>query len=187
MTAERTRIPGVRLFTPRVFSDARGEFLELWHLERYGSDALRVPFVQDNVSTSRQGVLRGLHFQYPNPQGKLVHVLDGEIYDVAVDLRSGSPSFGQWLGVHLSPHQQIWLPPGLAHGFCVTSSRATILYKCTDFYRPDAEVTLAHDDPALGIDWPVAAPLMSDKDRRGRVFAELDASLLMPFEHEEDA
>jgi dTDP-4-dehydrorhamnose 3,5-epimerase len=184
MKIRDTAIPGVKVFEPGIYADERGEFVELWHQRRYVGELAGAPFVQDNYSFSRHGVLRGLHFQYPNPQGKLVHVLEGEIFDVAVDIRRGSPRFGAWVGVRLRPHAQIYLPPGLAHGFCVTGAHARVLYKCTDFYRPDAEYTLAHDDATLAIGWPLARPLLSDKDRRGLALREIGEELLVPFEAE---
>lgn len=165
MTAVETQIEGLRVFEPRVFEDARGAFMEIYHAARYAEEGLGVRFVQDNLSRSRRGVVRGLHFQRQHPQGKLIQVIRGAVYDVAVDLRRGSSTFGQHVGVVLSDanHRQLWVPPGFAHGFCALSE-ADVLYKCTDVYRPGDEGGLLWNDPALGIDWPVAAPILSDRD-----------------------
>lgn len=166
---------GLRLIEPAVHADSRGYFFELHHQARFEQMGLADALVQDNVSRSRHGVLRGLHFQAPGWQGKLVSVLQGEIFDVAVDLRRHSPSFGQWHGVTLSEenHRQLWVPPGFAHGFCVTSDEARVLYKCSAFYDPTQEHTLLWNDPDLGISWPVAHPLVSDKDARGKRLRDL--------------
>jgi len=170
MIIETTNLPGVLLVKPNVFGDARGFFLESWNRERYAEAGLDQDFVQDNVSQSRQGILRGLHFQNPRPQGKLVQVLRGEVFDVAVDIRVGSPTFGQWYGVALSEenHYQLYVPENFAHGFCVTSETALFAYKCTDFYNPAGEHSLAWDDPDIGIPWPVAAPQLSAKDQAAK-------------------
>jgi dTDP-4-dehydrorhamnose 3,5-epimerase len=167
MNVEETRLPGVLLIKPDVHGDARGYFLEGWNRRRYAEGGLDRDFVQDNLSLSRQGILRGLHFQNPFPQGKLVQVLRGEVFDVAVDIRVGSPTFGQWYGVTLSEdnHYQLWVPEGFAHGFCVTSDMALFSYKCTDFYNPAAEFSLRWNDPDLAIDWPIQEPTLSAKDQ----------------------
>ena len=167
MQIHETAIDGVLLIEPKVFGDSRGFFMELWNQERYQAAGLNVSFVQDNLSRSRHGTLRGLHYQNPNPQGKLVYVLEGEVFDVAVDIRPDSPTFGRWVGYTLSAenHRQLYIPPGLAHGFCVTSETALFAYKCTDFYRPAYEGSIAWDDPQLAIPWPVSEPLLSDRDR----------------------
>lgn len=164
-----TAIPDVLLIKPKVFGDSRGYFQETFQAERYAEAGIPGPFVQDNVSLSQKGVLRGLHFQNPHPQGKLVHVLEGEVFDVAVDLRRNSPTFGQWVGEYLSAdnHHQLWVPPGFAHGFCVTSERALFAYKCTDYYNASTEGCLLWNDPEIGIDWPVENPLVSEKDKQG--------------------
>lgn len=161
-----TRLPEVLLIEPQVFSDPRGFFMETWQLERYRKADMPGPFVQDNVSFSTRGVLRGLHYQLKHPQGKLVYVLLGEVFDVAIDLRRGSPTFGRWIGEVLSGdnRRQLYLPPGFAHGFCVLSETAQLMYKCTDFYAPEDEYGLRWDDPLLGIDWPVSDPVLSEKD-----------------------
>ncbi len=152
-----------------MFRDARGYFSELHHRDRYEALGIPGPFVQDNASWSRRGVLRGLHFQHPSAQGKLVSPLVGDIYDVAVDIRRGSPSFGKWVAATLrsETQDQLWIPPGFAHGFCVLSENALVTYKCTDVYDPKSEATLLFSDEDLGIPWPVAQPIVSDKDRAG--------------------
>ncbi len=162
-----TAIPGVVILEPRVFGDARGFFMETWNQARYVEAGLPASFVQDNLSYSRRGVLRGLHFQHPNAQGKLVYVLQGEVFDVAVDIRRGSPTFGQSVSALLSSDnkRQFYVPPGFAHGFCVTSETALFAYKCTELYSPKDEASILWNDPALGIDWPIDAPELSDKDR----------------------
>jgi len=176
MRVIETELPGVMLVEPRVFGDARGFFLESHSQGRY-ADAGIAPegFVQDNVSSSRRGVLRGLHYQLPNSQGKLVHVLVGEVFDVAVDIRKGSPTFGKWIGVRLSDadHRQLYVPPGYAHGFAVLSDRALFTYKCTVYYDPAAEYAVAWDDPALAIAWPFDTPELSAKDRAAPPLAEI--------------
>ncbi|MDE2088545.1 MAG: dTDP-4-dehydrorhamnose 3,5-epimerase [Gammaproteobacteria bacterium] len=179
-----TALPGVVLIEPRVFEDARGYFLETWHQSRYAEAGLDLRFVQDNISYSRHGVLRGLHFQNPNPQGKLVYVLEGEVFDVAVDVRVGSPSFGRWVGVALSADnkRQMYIPPGYAHGFCVTGDHALFMYKCTDFYHPQAEAGIRWDDPDLAIAWPLANPQVGDKDRRAPALKDLPRERLPVFQ-----
>jgi dTDP-4-dehydrorhamnose 3,5-epimerase len=165
---EETALPGVLLLKPPVFHDARGFFRETWRADRYAEVGVPAGFVQDNASLSVGGVLRGLHFQEPNPQGKLVSVLRGEVWDVAVDVRLGSPTFGRWTGHPLSAENgwQLWIPEGFAHGFVVTSDEALFSYKCTDVYHPASETTLLWNDPDLVIDWPVASPAVSDRDAR---------------------
>ncbi|TDJ32648.1 MAG: dTDP-4-dehydrorhamnose 3,5-epimerase [Gammaproteobacteria bacterium] len=166
MLLTSTDLPDVLLIMPQVFGDNRGYFMETWNQIRYAAAGLDVDFVQSNVSKSEMGSLRGLHFQFPNPQGKLVYVLQGEVYDVAVDVRVGSPHFGKWVGLILSEknRHQLYIPPGFAHGFCVTSGSALFAYHCTTPYDPDADGVIAWDDPELGIDWPVEEPVLSDKD-----------------------
>jgi dTDP-4-dehydrorhamnose 3,5-epimerase len=172
-------IPGALVIEPDVFRDPRGLFLETYHQRRYVEAGIAGSFVQDNYSWSVGGTLRGLHYQEPHAQGKLVMVVEGAVYDVVVDIRKGSPTFGQWYGVELSAENrlQLYLPPGCAHGFCVTSDRAAFLYKCTDFYQPKDERGIRWNDPALGITWPIAAPILSDKDRAYRTLAEMDGEL----------
>jgi len=167
MKVSATRLPGVLLIEPAVYGDARGFFMETWHRDRYAAAGLPASFVQDNLSFSRKGTLRGLHFQHPHAQGKLVFVLQGEVFDVAVDIRNGSPTFGRWVGVTLSAdnRRQLYIPEGFAHGFCVTGETALFTYKCTDFYNPQAESGIAWDDPDIGIAWPDGNPILSEKDR----------------------
>jgi dTDP-4-dehydrorhamnose 3,5-epimerase len=173
-----TELPGVLLVEPRVFGDARGFFLETFHAERYAGAGIVGPFVQDNLSRSVKHTLRGLHFQEPQPQGKLVHVLRGAVWDVAVDVRNGSPHFGAWVGLELSEdnRRQLWIPPGFAHGFCVLSDSADFFYKCTDFYAPESERCVRWNDPAIGIRWPVRSPRLSAKDAVAPALA--DSSVL---------
>ncbi len=180
MNVTKTPLPGVVLLEPRVFGDARGFFFESWNRNRFEDAGLKLDFVQDNVSFSRQGILRGLHFQNPVPQGKLVQVLQGAVYDVAVDVRRGSPTLGQWYGVILSGdnHRQLYVPEGFAHGFCVVSETALFTYKCTDFYTPAHEYSLAWNDPDIGIDWPVAEPSLSGKDQTGKRLRDFSADEL---------
>ncbi len=162
-----TTLRGVVLIEPDVFNDPRGYFLETYHAGKYAKGGIAGPFVQDNFSHSVRGTLRGLHYQLKRAQGKLVMALEGRIFDVAVDIRRGSPSFGQWVGVELSGEnkRQLYIPPGFAHGFCVLSETADVLYKCTDVYSPAHERGIIWNDPTLAIDWPIAEPLVSQKDR----------------------
>ncbi len=173
-------LPEVLLIKPKVFGDARGYFIETYNAERYQQAGITLPFVQDNLSKSRRGILRGLHLQNPHAQGKLVSVVEGEVFDVAVDVRVGSPTFGKWVGAVLSAdnHHQLWVPPGFAHGFCVTSESALFSYKCTDLYHPEAEVGVAWDDPAIGIPWPVKAPELSGKDKANLPLSQIDPAKL---------
>jgi dTDP-4-dehydrorhamnose 3,5-epimerase len=168
MKVTKTKIPKVLVFEPDVFGDARGFFLETFSQKRYEQAGIKLAFVQDNVSFSAKNVLRGLHFQYPHSQGKLVQVLSGEVFDVAVDIRIGSPTFGLWVGEILSVnnHKQIYIPPGFAHGFCVLSEMAMFSYKCTDYYSRADEAGIIFNDPDLNIEWTVAAPVVSVKDAR---------------------
>lgn len=168
-----TALAGVRIIEPKVFGDDRGFFMETWNQARYAEVGLPAEFVQDNLSFSRRGVLRGLHFQNPNGQGKLVYVLRGEVFDVAVDIRLGSPTFGQSVSAVLSAEnrRQFYIPEGFAHGFCVTSDTALFAYKCTTLYDPKSEGSLLWNDPALDIAWPARQPELSDKDRRALTLA----------------
>ena len=173
-----TKIQGAVIIEPKVYGDHRGFFLETYRDQQYRDQAkIELPFVQDNHSRSSRGVLRGLHFQQTKPQGKLVRVVRGEVFDVGVDLRKDSPTFGNWQGVWLSEdnHRQLWLPPGLAHGFIVTSDSADFEYKCTDYYDPNDEGCLIWNDPDIGIDWPSESPLLSDKDKAGLSFKAVTA------------
>jgi dTDP-4-dehydrorhamnose 3,5-epimerase len=172
-----TPLRDVYLLEPKVFGDARGFFMETWNQEAFRAAGFDLKFVQDNHSRSARGILRGLHFQTEHTQGKLVRVTAGEVFDVAVDLRRSSPTLGKWFGATLSGENQrmLWVPPGFAHGFYVTSDYADFLYKCTDIYHPASEKTLAWDDPTVGIEWPVPAgeaPLLSAKDAQGLSWAE---------------
>jgi dTDP-4-dehydrorhamnose 3,5-epimerase len=175
-----TRLAGVIIIEPRVFRDERGYFLETWNAATYAAAGLDIRFVQDNLSYSAQGVLRGLHYQEPYPQGKLVSVLAGEVFDVAVDIRVGSPTFGEWVGVTLSADNQrrLYIPEGFAHGFVVTSDSALFAYKVTEVYRPECDAALRWDDPDIGIDWPCAQPLLSPKDAAAPLLSDVPAERL---------
>ena len=179
MNFEETALPGVLIIEPDVHKDDRGFFLETYHGRKYAKGGVVDNFVQDNHSRSTKGILRGLHVQLRRPQGKLVRALQGEIFDVAVDIRKGSPTFGQWLGVSLSGEnfKQLYVPAGFAHGFCVVSDTAEVAYKCTDFYDPESEVSVLWNDPAIGIEWPTGEPILSGKDADGKTLAQLDSVL----------
>lgn len=180
MEVTTTSVPGVLLIAPDAFHDERGWFSELYRLERYRAAGITDSFVQDNVSVSARGVIRGLHLQEPNAQAKLVSVVQGEVFDVAVDLRVGSPSFGRWAGALLSEanHHQLLIPEGLAHGFAVLSESAIVHYKCTKAYAADSELTIRWDDPDLAIDWPVRDPILSAKDSAGLRLRDIDPARL---------
>ncbi len=171
----KTPLSGVVIVKNRIFGDARGFFMETYHQEHFEQAGLPSNFVQDNHSRSSQGVLRGLHYQYPQWQGKLVRVLSGAIYDVAVDIRPDSPTFGQWFGLELNDENrlQLYIPPGFAHGFSTLSEIADVSYKCTALYKPEDEVGIAWDDPDIGIDWRVRSPIVSDKDSHAPRLAEV--------------
>jgi dTDP-4-dehydrorhamnose 3,5-epimerase len=175
-----TELPGVLIIEPKVFGDERGFFMESWNGRRYEEAGLPGRFVQDNLSYSAHGVLRGLHFQNPDPQGKLVSVLQGEVFDVAVDIRVGSPTFGKWTGTTLSAEnkRQFYVPPNFAHGFVVTSEAALFFYKCTDYYAPASERTVLWNDPDISIEWPIAEPTLSDKDRAAPPLREMPEEAL---------
>jgi len=184
MKVIETAIPGVLLFEPRVFGDRRGWFMESWQQQRYADSGLPERFVQDNQAYSRKGVLRGLHVQHPHSQGKLVQVLVGEVFDVAVDIRRGSPTFGRWVGGRLSGENrhQFYVPPGFAHGYYVLSEEALFSYKCTDLYHPETEFSVLWNDPEIGIEWPLdGEPLISDKDRQGVPLSSIDPHRLPGF------
>jgi len=168
-----TELPEVILIEPDVYRDARGFFLETWHQEKYAGAGIVGPFVQDNHSHSTRGTLRGLHAQHRRPQGKLVRAVAGEMFDVAVDIRRGSPTFARWVGFVLSGEnfRQLWIPPGFAHGFCVLSERVHVEYKCTEFYDREDEIAIAWNDPAIGIEWPGPDPILSAKDAAARPLA----------------
>jgi dTDP-4-dehydrorhamnose 3,5-epimerase len=178
-----TDLPGCRVIEPRVFGDERGFFYEGWNRPRFAEAGIDAQFVQSNVSSSVRGVLRGLHYQWPNPQGKLVSVLEGEVYDVAVDIRRGSPHFGRWAAVMLTADNKrhFWIPEGFAHGFVVVSERATFTYLCTAPYDPVADAAVRWNDAAIGIDWPVAQPLLSGKDERAPFLTEVAPERLPVF------
>ena len=184
MKVTETPLPGVLVIEPAIHGDSRGFFLETWHQDRYAACGITLPFVQDNLSRSGKGILRGLHLQCPHEQGKLVSVLDGVVFDVAVDVRVGSPSFGRWFGLELASasKQQLYIPPGFAHGFCATSDSALFAYKCTDVYDAASELGLAWNDPDIGIEWPIESPSLSAKDERAPTLAELDRARLPRFE-----
>jgi dTDP-4-dehydrorhamnose 3,5-epimerase len=173
-----TALPGVKLIEPKVFGDARGFFLESWNARSFADAGLDLPFVQDNHSRSARGVLRGLRYQLQNPQGKLVRVTAGAVFDVAVDIRRSSPHFGQWVGYELSAenHRMLWIPPGFAHGFLVLSESADFLYKCTSLYDPPSDRGLRWNDPAIGIAWPGlnGEPLLSAKDAVAPLLADAE-------------
>jgi dTDP-4-dehydrorhamnose 3,5-epimerase len=180
-----TEVPGVLILEPKVFGDARGWFMESWQIERYTGLGISERMVQDNQAYSGHGILRGLHSQWPHPQGKLVQVLQGEVFDVAVDIRCGSPWFGRWVGVTLSGEnrRQFWVPPGFAHGYLVTGNDALFSYKCTDLYHPETELSLRWDDPDVGIPWPLdGEPMLSDKDRHGTLLRDIPADRLPPYQ-----
>lgn len=171
----REPLPGLLVLKPRVFQDERGFFLETWQKERYKEIGIKENFVQDNWSRSTKGVLRGLHFQKEHPQGKLVSVKRGKVYDVAVDIRKDSPTFGKWYGEELSDnnHLQMYVPKGFAHGFCVLSERADFVYKCTDFYDSEDEEGIRWNDKTLEINWPLEKPIISKKDKSLPLFTEI--------------
>ena len=170
-----TAIPGVLIVEPEIYRDGRGFFLETYHAERYRRQGIPGPFVQDNHSRSGGGTLRGLHLQLQHPQGKLIRVIEGEIFDVAVDVRRGSPTFGRWIGIALTAEsfKQVYVPPGFAHGFAVVSPVAQVEYKTSDFYDPASELGIAWNDPTLAIEWPVTEPILSPRDDRHPRLAEV--------------
>lgn len=180
----QTELPGCVIVEPAVFGDERGFFYESWNADRFGEAGLPRSFVQSNVSCSMRGVLRGLHYQWPKPQGKLVSVLEGEVYDVAVDIRRGSPHFGRWTAVLLSAEnkRQLWIPEGFAHGFAVLSERAIFSYLCTAQYDKAADAGIRWNDSSIGVDWPVSAPLLSDKDAKTPFLDEVDEARLPVYE-----
>lgn len=182
MNVLTTDIPDLLLLKPKIFTDARGFFMETWHQSRYANHGLATTFVQDNLAASTQGVLRGLHLQHPNDQGKLVQVISGEVFDVAVDLRRGSPWFGRWVGVYLSAanRHQFWLPPGFAHGYYVVTGEALFHYKCTAFYHAENEIAVRWNDPMLAIAWPSGndVPIVSAKDQIAPLLAQIDPQKL---------
>jgi dTDP-4-dehydrorhamnose 3,5-epimerase len=181
MRFSATSLPGVVLIEPDVYKDMRGFFLETFHERKYADHGIVGPMVQDNHSHSRRGTLRGLHTQVKRPQGKLVRAVAGEMFDVAVDVRRGSPSFGRWYGAVLSGENfcQLWIPPGFAHGFCVLSDTVHVEYKCTDFYDAEDELAVSWNDPAIGIAWPLGDPVLSPKDKKAPRLSEVMEGLPM--------
>lgn len=180
MNFKPTRLPEVVVIEPKVFEDPRGFFMETWEARKFAAGGIAAQFVQDNHSSSSQWVLRGLHYQLRQTQGKLVRVTQGEVFDVAVDVRRSSPTYGQWVGEYLSAanRRMMWVPPGFAHGFLVMSEKVEFLYKCTDFYDPGSERTLLWNDPAVAVAWPLPAgvmPIVSDKDRKGSTWEALES------------
>ena len=166
LKVNKTALPGIIVFEPEVFGDRRGFFKEIYHKDKYEALGLKAAFVQDNHSLSTKGTIRGLHYQLNFPQGKLVFAISGEVFDVAVDIRYGSPEFGRWIGETLSENnsRQIYIPPGFAHGFCVLSETAEVIYKCTDLYHPEDDMGVNFSDSRIGIEWPVENRVLSDKD-----------------------
>lgn len=183
MNVIATDLPGMMIFEPRVFRDERGLFMETYQEQRYRALGIDAHFVQDNFSRSHRHVLRGLHYQRQYPQGKFVQVLKGEVYDVAVDIRSGSPTFGGWAAAILSGDnaRQMYIPPGYAHGFCVLSDKADFIYKCSDYYHPEDECGIVWNDPTIGIEWPIQEPLLSPKDAEFPKLNELSEAELPKF------
>jgi len=183
MKVIKTKLEGALIFEPKIFGDDRGFFMETWNYERYKEAGLDVKFIQSNLSKSAKGVLRGLHFQNPNPQGKLVQILTGEVFDVAVDIRKGSPTFGQWHGEILTGdnHKQFYIPEGFAHGFCVLSESAIFSYMCTDVYDTQSESSLIWNDPTIAIEWPIDDPLLSDKDKNALTLDSINPNKLPNF------
>ena len=178
-----TSLEGLRIIEPRVFTDQRGFFYESYNENKFIENGIDVRFVQDNHSKSSINTIRGLHYQINPGQGKLVRVVAGEIFDVAVDIRQGSPTFGKWFGCHISAEntRQLYIPVGFAHGFCVTSDVAEVLYKCTEFYSPQNERGIAWNDPAIGIDWPTTEPVLSERDQNHPVLSQLDQASLFSY------
>jgi dTDP-4-dehydrorhamnose 3,5-epimerase len=179
-----TSLPGVLLVEPSAYPDPRGFFIEQYHAEKYREIGIDCIFVQDNMSFSKRQVVRGIHHQFPSPQAKLISALSGEIFDVAVDIRVGSPSFGRWHGEILSSenHRQLFIPEGFAHGFCVLSESALVAYKCSSIYDPKGDAAIAFDDPDIGIAWPIHDLILSDKDRAAKRLSEIDRDRLPRFE-----
>lgn len=179
-----TSIEDIKLIEPTRYGDQRGYFFESWHQERYNSFGITSRFVQDNCSMSKAGTVRGLHYQLTHPQAKLVHVLKGAVYDVAVDIRVGSPTFGQWVGAELSEEngRQLYIPEGFAHGFCVLSDEAVFSYKCSDYYMPQDEGGILWSDAQIGIEWPVSDPILSEKDNVYPRLAEVEPCRLPVYE-----
>lgn len=185
MRVRDTDLIGLKLIEVDCFEDQRGFFMETWNRNRYHEQGIEVDFVQDNVSYSRESVLRGLHYQKPCGQGKLVYVLHGEVFDVSVDIRQGSPTYGKWKGFYLSGDnkKQLYIPDGFAHGFCVLSKEALFVYKCTDYYRPESEMGIIWNDPDLGIEWPISNPVISEKDLQNPPLSSIDPAKIPLFNY----
>jgi dTDP-4-dehydrorhamnose 3,5-epimerase len=183
MQVKATELQGVIIIEPEIYRDSRGYFFESWNVEKY-KDSLPFNFVQDNISYSRKGVLRGMHFQNPRPQAKLVSVLYGEIFDVIVDLRLGSPTFKKWFGLYLSSqnHRQLFIPEGYAHGFIVTADEAIFHYKCSGYYSPIDELGIVWNDPELNINWPIENPIVSSKDKNASLLKEIPEERLFAYQ-----
>jgi dTDP-4-dehydrorhamnose 3,5-epimerase len=179
----QTKLPEVLVVEPEVFGDSRGFFLETYHYKKYAEKGIEKPFVQDNHSRSSRGILRGLHYQLKTPQAKLVYAATGEILDVAVDIRKGSPAFGEWVGIILSEenHFQLYVPEGFAHGFCVLSETADVIYKCSDLYTPGDDMGVNWSDKSININWPEKVPLLSDKDKNLPLLKDISDDLLPPY------
>ena len=184
MNILETSLKDVLIIEPDIFTDQRGFFMETFHQEKYRELGMDVAFVQDNLSYSVRGTLRGLHYQHPHDQAKLIQVLTGRVFDVAVDIRPGSPTFGQWTGLELDSEsrRQIYIPEGFAHGFCVMSERAIVTYKCTDFYAPHDEGGIIWSDPYVGIHWPITDPVLSEKDSQYPLLKDIPPDRLPPYE-----
>lgn len=184
MNIIHTELPEVLIFEPKVFGDQRGYFFETFQSIRYSEAGINAPFVQDNFSHSSRSVLRGLHYQLQKPQGKMVWVSRGAVFDVAVDIRKGSPRFGRWVGVILNDqnHWQLYIPPGFAHGFCVLSDSVDFVYKVTDYYEPEGEQGIYWEDSRLGIEWPVETPLVSEKDAAHPLLSEISPEHLPTYQ-----
>jgi len=180
MNLRKTELDGVLIIEPHVFNDQRGYFFETYQRQRYGDAGIVTDFVQDNLSFSKKGTLRGLHYQHPHEQAKLVQVVQGEVFDVVVDIRYDSPTFGKWIGQYLSDEnkKQLFVPEGFAHGFCVLSDTALFDYKCSDFYAPDCEGGILWSDPDVAIDWPLESPIVSDKDAKFSCLKDIAENLL---------
>ena len=176
MQLEETELPGVVIIEPQVFSDKRGFFMETFQAQEFKKAGIDAVFLQDNLSKSGEGTVRGLHYQYPHSQGKLINVVQGSVFDVAVDIRKGSASFGKWFWTEISEENKriLWIPPGFAHGFCVTTASAVFSYKCTDYYVPEFEHTILWNDPDIAINWPVKEPILSPKDLKGLPLKNVD-------------
>lgn len=183
MKVTQIKLEGALVFEPQLFGDERGFFMETWNYERYKKAGLDVKFIQSNLSKSSKGVLRGLHFQNPNPQGKLVQIIFGEVFDVAVDIRRGSATFGQWHGEYLSAdnHKQFYIPEGFAHGFCVLSESAIFSYMCTNVYDAKSDYSLLWNDPQINIQWPISNPSLSEKDKNAMTLNTIDQNELPTF------